>query len=140
MIDGDIGMSVSIVAGMTLGIVVDDTVHFLSKYLYARKHLGGKSDVAVSYAFSHVGTALVVCNIVLIAGFLVLAQSDFRLNTSMGYFTSITFVMALAVDFLLLPPVLIMIDNKERTPTDEFEKTPTDNDDMESYELDRVVS
>lgn len=137
---GQVSIAVSIAIGMTLGIVVDNTVHFLSKYLYARKHLGGKSDVAVSYAFSHVGTALVVCNIVLIAGFLVLAQSDFRLNTSMGYFTSITFVMALAVDFLLLPPVLIMIDNKERTPMDEFEKTPTDNDDMESYELDRVVS
>jgi len=37
---GEVGLSLSIVAGMTLGIVVDDTVHFLSKYLRARREKG----------------------------------------------------------------------------------------------------
>ncbi|MBV1881294.1 MAG: MMPL family transporter [Pseudomonadales bacterium] len=137
---GQVNIAVSIAIGMTLGIVVDNTVHFLSKYLHARKHLGGKSEVAVAYAFSHVGTALVVCNIVLIAGFMVLAQSDFRLNTSMGYFTSLTFIMALVVDFLLLPPVLMMIDKADLAPANKSGEKPviSDSENNTDY-LDRAA-
>ncbi|MBV1881293.1 MAG: MMPL family transporter [Pseudomonadales bacterium] len=135
---GQVSIAVSIAIGMTLGIVVDNTVHFLSKYLYARKHLGGKSEAALGYAFSHVGTALVVCNIVLISGFVVLAQSDFRINTSMGYFTSLTFIMALIVDFLLLPPVLLMID-KADLPT-KGKAADSTTEDEAPYELDKIAS
>ena len=35
LIDGEIGLGLSVVTAMTLGIVVDDTIHFLSKYLRA---------------------------------------------------------------------------------------------------------
>ena len=97
---------------MTLGIVVDNTVHFLSKYLNARREQGLSTESAIRYAFSHVGTALLVCNAVLISGFLVLAQSDFMLNRDMGYFTALTFALALVVDFLFLPPFLIFIEKK----------------------------
>ena len=136
---GQVNIAVSIAIGMTLGIVVDNTVHFLSKYLYARRHLGGKSELAVGYAFSHVGTALVVCNIVLIAGFMVLAQSDFRIYRSMGYFTSLTFVMALLVDFLLLPPVLMMIDKTDLTPEGKSTENMSDDDRVESLDLDKAT-
>ncbi|MBV1922141.1 MAG: MMPL family transporter [Pseudomonadales bacterium] len=111
---GQIGISVAIAIGMTLGIVVDNTVHFLSKYLHARRQLRGTSEIAIGYAFSHVGKAILICNLVLIAGFVVLAQSNLRLNAYMGYFTALTFVMALVIDFLLLPPILMFIDKKIR--------------------------
>ena len=110
---GQAGISVAIAIGMTLGIVVDNTVHFLSKYLHARRQLRGTSEVAIGYAFSHVGKAILICNLVLIAGFVVLAQSHLRLNAYMGYFTALTFVMALLIDFLLLPPILMFIDRKK---------------------------
>jgi len=109
---GQIGLSISVAVGMTLGIVVDNTVHFLSKYLNARREQGLSTESAIRYAFSHVGTALLVCNAVLISGFLVLAQSDFMLNRDMGYFTALTFALALVVDFLFLPPFLIFIEKK----------------------------
>jgi len=111
---GQVGLSISVAVGMTLGIVVDNTVHFLSKYLNARREQGLSSESAIRYAFSHVGTALLVCNAVLISGFLVLAQSDFMLNRDMGYFTALTFALALLVDFLFLPPFLLLIEKKNK--------------------------
>lgn len=115
IIDGQIGMSVSIVAGMTLGIVVDDTVHFLSKYLRARREKGYDATQACLYAFTHVGQALVVTTVVLVVGFLVLTLSTFKMNADMGLVTAITLAVALIVDFLLLPPLLMALDT---TPAD----------------------
>jgi len=111
---GQVGLSISVAVGMTLGIVVDNTVHFLSKYLNAKRRQGLDSESAIRYAFSHVGTALLVCNAVLIAGFLVLAQSDFMLNRDMGYFTALTFALALVVDFLFLPPLLLFLEKRAK--------------------------
>jgi hypothetical protein len=108
--DGEIGLALSIVAGMTLGIVVDDTVHFLSKYLRAKREKHLSAEDAVRYAFANVGTALLVTTIVLAAGFLVLAMSAFELNSAMGLLTAITIIIALIIDFLFLPPLLIALE------------------------------
>lgn len=113
LIDGQIGMSVSIVAGMTLGIVVDDTVHFLSKYLRAKREKGLNAQEACLYAFTHVGQALIVTTFVLVTGFLVLSMSTFKMNGDMGLLTAMTIAIALVVDFLLLPPLLIWLDKKD---------------------------
>ncbi len=112
LIDAQIGMSVSIVAGMTLGIVVDDTVHFLSKYLRARREKALSTEEAIHYAFSHVGQALAITTAVLVAGFMMLVISTFKMNSDMGLLTSITISVALVVDFLLLPPLLMLLDKK----------------------------
>ncbi len=110
---GQIGLSLSVVASMSLGIVVDDTVHFLSKYLRARREQGLGCHDAVRYAFATVGTALWVTSVVLIAGFLVLTLSAFELNSGMGLLTAITIALALLVDFLFLPPLLMKIEEKK---------------------------
>lgn len=115
---GQVGLAVGCAVGMTLGIVVDNTVHFLSKYLRARRTNKFDTQAAIRYAFSHVGKALLVCNAVLIAGFIVLAQSDFILNKDMGLFTATTFCMALLVDFILLPPLLMAFDKPETLNSD----------------------
>ncbi len=107
---GEVGLALSVVAGMTLGIVVDDSVHFLSKYLRARREQQLGSEDAVRYAFSTVGMALTVTTLVLIAGFMVLTQSPFKLNSDMGLLTAITIAFALAADFLFLPPLLMKVD------------------------------
>jgi len=112
IINGQIGMSMSMVIGMTLGIVVDDTVHFLSKYLHARRNNNSDAKAAVHYAFGNVGSALWITTLVLVAGFTVLAQSTFRLNGDMGLLTAITILIALLIDFLFLPPLLMAIDTK----------------------------
>ncbi len=109
---GEVGLALSVVTGMTLGIVVDDTVHFLSKYLRARREGGLSSADAVVYAFSTVGRALMITSFVLIAGFLVLALSSFELNSGMGLLTAIVIAFALLADFLLLPPLLMKFEEK----------------------------
>ncbi|TCK18380.1 hypothetical protein DFR30_1658 [Thiogranum longum] len=110
---GQVGLALSIVTGMTLGIVVDDTVHFLSKYLRARREEGLSSPDAVRYAFHTVGTALWTTSAVLMAGFLVLVYSPFELNSGMGLLTAITIGFALLADFLLLPTLLMALDKGE---------------------------
>jgi len=110
LIDGEIGLGVSVVTAMTLGIVVDDTVHFLSKYLRARREQGLDAAQAVRYAFETVGVALWVTSIALIGGFLVLATSSFGLNAAMGLLVSIVIAFALLCDFLFLPPLLMRLD------------------------------
>ncbi len=104
---GQVGIGLSIVTGMTLGIVVDDTVHFLSKYLRARREKGLSAEDAVRYAFNNVGLALLVTSLVLVAGFMILAQSHFYLNSSMGLLTSVVIILALVIDLTFLPPLLM---------------------------------
>ncbi|MCU7919302.1 MAG: MMPL family transporter [Candidatus Thiodiazotropha sp. (ex Epidulcina cf. delphinae)] len=113
MLVGEVGLALSVVTGMTLGIVVDDTVHFLSKYLRARREKGMDREDAVRYAFSTVGTALWVTSLVLVVGFGILALSHFQLNAGMGMLTAITLGLALVADFLFLPPLLIYFGGKK---------------------------
>jgi uncharacterized protein len=111
---GQVGIGLSIVTGMTLGIVVDDTVHFLSKYLRARREKGLNAEDAVRYAFNNVGLALVVTSVVLVAGFMIMAQSHFYLNSSMGLLTSVVITLALIIDLTLLPPLLIKFASRKK--------------------------
>ena len=110
---GSINTGISVVFGMTLGIIVDDTVHFVSKYLRARREQGKSPEDAVRYAFSTVGQALVVTTLVLMAGFFVLGQSSFAMNNGMARLTVIIMALALAIDFFLLPGLLIFFGKLE---------------------------
>ena len=112
LIDGRIGLGLSVVTGLTLGIVVDDTVHFISKYRRARVEKGLSSADAVRYAFSTVGVALWITSAVLICGFLVLSLSHFTMNGEMGLMTAITIAVALFLDLLFLPPLLMSMEKK----------------------------
>lgn len=116
--DGQIGLSLSVVVGMTLGIVVDYTIHFLSKYLRAKRQQNLSSEDAVRYAFSTVGVALVATTIILCINFGVLAMSTFRLNSDMGLMTAITIFVALAVDFFLLAPLLLWLGRSKQGTTE----------------------
>ena len=113
LIVGEIGMAVSVIAAITLGIVVDDTVHFLSKYTRARREMGLDSAEAVRYSFRTVGVALVTTSVIVAAGFLVLTQSGFKINSSLGLLTAITIAFALMADFLFLPPLLMKVDREK---------------------------
>ncbi len=73
---GNVGIASSVVIAVVFGIVVDDTIHFLSKYLKARRE-GLSAPDAVHYAFRTVGHALWTTTAVLSAGFLVF--SDVRI-------------------------------------------------------------
>ena len=109
---GEIGLGLSMVAGMTLGIIVDDTIHFLSKYLHAHRDEGMSATDAVRYTFKHVGMAMWFSTVILVVGFLILSLSHFQINSDMGMATALTIALALVSDFLLLPPLLIWLKDK----------------------------
>lgn len=113
LIVGEVTVGASIVAAMVLGIVVDDTVHFLSKYLRARNEKQMDTHAAVRYAFHSVGKALWITSLVLVCGFMILAFSTFKMNSHLGILTSIIVVLALIADFLFLPPLLMIIDGEK---------------------------
>ena len=107
-----IGFAAAIVASVNLGIVVDDTVHFLTKYVRARTEDGLSPQDATRFAFSTVGVALIATSVILILGFAVLTQSSFLINNSMGVLSVITISAALIADFIFLPPLLILFEEK----------------------------
>ncbi len=113
LVDGTINIGLSIVFGMTLGIIVDDTVHFLSKYLRARREHNYSIEDAIRYAFSTVGRALLVTTIILVVGFGILAQSSFGMNSGMAKVTAIIITVALIIDFFMLPATLLTINMRE---------------------------
>jgi len=110
---GEVGLGLSVVMGVTLGIIVDDTVHFLSKYIRARREKNLSSEDAVRYSFASVGKALWVTTMVLVAGFSVMATSSFKVNADMGLLTAVTILIALIVDFFFLPPLLMLLKSKK---------------------------
>ena len=109
-VQGNVGLAIAIVLAMTLGIVVDDTVHFLSKYLRARREHGMDAVEATRYAFRTVGVALWITSITLVTGFGALSISSFKVNSDMGLLSGITIAFALLADFLFLPPLLMKLD------------------------------
>ncbi|MDS1771752.1 MMPL family transporter [Vibrio vulnificus] len=117
LISGEINLGLSVVVTLTLGIVVDDAVHFLAKYQHARK-AGQNAEQAVRYAFHTVGRALWITTVVLVAGFSVLALSQFRLNSDMGQLSAIVIFVALVIDFVLLPSLLMRFDTAEYAQLD----------------------
>lgn len=112
VLKGQIGILQSVVISMTLGIVVDDTVHFLSKYLHARRERGLAPAEAVRYAFATVGTAIWVTTVVMVAGFLVLTRSSFAQTADMGLLTATIIAGGMLVEFLFLPPLLMKLEEK----------------------------
>lgn len=110
---GMLQMSQMMVLSITIGIVVDDTVHFLSKYLRARREHNADSHDAVRYAFKHVGAPLWITTTVLVCGFGLLISSSFVPNSDLGTLTAIILTAALALDFFMLPPLLMLLDKKQ---------------------------
>jgi predicted RND superfamily exporter protein len=112
LVSGEISMLVGLGMGTTLGIIVDFTVHFLSKYLHAKREKNLKAEEAVLYAFETVGFALIITSISLSLGFLVLLLAFFLPLHGFVLFSSIAFVSALVIDLLLFPALLITWDKR----------------------------
>ena len=110
-----VGLSLSVVVAMTIGIVVDDTVHFLSKYRRAQREYGRNAEESVRYAFDTAGRALLTTTVVLVAGFLIFAFSPFVPTAQVGILTAMVIGFALIADLTLLPALLTTRDRDRST-------------------------
>ena len=108
---GEVNIAASVVFSLTLGIVVDDSTHFLVRYREARSLKNLSAVQAIHYTFTTVGSALVSTSIVLGAGFLILANSDFAVNSTSGLLVALTIAVAIVLDLLFLPALLIKFDD-----------------------------
>ena len=109
---GRVGLAGSVMTAIAFGIVVDDTIHFLTKYLKARRE-GLTAPEAVQSAFRTVGHALWTTTAMLALGFLVFASSGFEISWALGLLVTLTICFALLADFLLLPPLLMALDRRK---------------------------
>ncbi len=114
LIQTEVGFWTSFVTATAIGLIVDATVHMLTKYRHARINLHYSAEDSVRYSFATVGTALWVSSVILVTGFMVLTFSPFLINGMLGLLVSMTILAALILDFLLLPPLLIHIDGRLR--------------------------
>jgi predicted RND superfamily exporter protein len=108
---GKIGLAASVITAMTIGLVVDDTIYFLIMYQTARQR-GLDSEAAINEVFETVGTAMLVITASLAVGFGVLIASGFEVNRSLGAQTTIVILANLFIDWLMLPPLLRLMDRR----------------------------
>ena len=112
MLDGKLGISSAPAILIALGIVVDDTIHFMSKYLRARRD-GLTTDLAIQYSFRRTGTAIGINCTVLIAGFLVLTLSAMVPSQFMGLITALSLFFSLGLTYFVLPTMLQFVDRSD---------------------------
>ena len=110
---GEVNSATAMVFGMTLGIIVDDTVHMLVKYKYARKTLGFGAADAIQYVTASVGKAIIATSLILFAGFAVLGFSNFEMNSAMGQMSGLVIIAALLLDLSLLPVLMFIVEKKK---------------------------
>jgi predicted RND superfamily exporter protein len=108
-----VNLASSVVTAMTLGIVVDDTIHILMKYTYMRRKEGLLPEDALRRTMSSVGPALVITSVAIIVGLLVMGLSGFQINQHIGLLTALVVGVALLADLLLLPPLLLFVDRRQ---------------------------
>lgn len=107
---GRVGLALSVVVAMTLGIIVDDTIHFFITYFRARQEEGMSPEDAVRHSFATVGTAIGITTLVLISGFLIMMLSHYRMSSEMGLICTMVIGLALVVEFFLSPTLLMQFD------------------------------
>ena len=96
---------------VSLGLVVDATIHFLSKYKKAESLNLNASD-AIQYCFKYVGFPIIVASICLFSGFAFLLQSSFQTNFILGGMCALIILIALIIDLFLLPALLLIFRRK----------------------------
>ena len=111
---GEVGVAASVVTAIAFGIIVDDTIHFMTKYVAARK-TGLLPSESVQSAFRSVGRALLATTVVFALGFVVFGASGMSTNQALGLLVGITVIVALLADFLFLPPLLMALDGTKET-------------------------
>ena len=101
-----IGVTISVIAAIALGIGVDDTIHFLSHYNETAKHLRDKREASMA-TLPHVVRPMILTTIALSAGFILFVLSDMESQILFGTLTAFTLVVCLATDMTFLPSVVM---------------------------------
>ena len=105
-LDIPIGVTISVIAAIALGIGVDDTIHFLSHYNEYANKLRNKRKASMK-TVPVVGRAMLFSTMALAAGFILFSQSEMESVILFGTFTAFTLLACLAIDLTFLPSVVM---------------------------------
>jgi hypothetical protein len=109
----DIGVAIS--ASVILGIAVDDTIHFFSKYFDAIKTMS--FEESIDYVLSHSGNAMILTTLILSFTFALFSVSSFVPNVNFSIVTVVALNIALLLDLILLPALLSFFYRKPTKKT-----------------------
>jgi len=112
---GQLSPYILMLFSISIGLVVDDSVHVLSKYMAARK-AGKDPDEAVRYSLDKAGSAITITTAALAMGTFILVFSNTYYYQNVALMLTPIIVVALLLDVLFLPPLLVKLDNMFARP------------------------
>ncbi len=129
--------STVLVFSIAFGISIDDTIHFLAKYRQELKNQSWNIRGSVLNSLSETGVSMIYTSIVLFFGFCVFMYSSFGGTVALGLLVSITLLIAMLSNLVVLPSLLLWLD---KTITNKAFKEPLLEiiDEEEDIELDNL--
>ena len=106
---GELSPYILMLFSISIGLVVDDSVHVLSKYIYARRE-GDTPEAAVQYSLDKAGSAITITTLSLATGTLILVFSNTFYYQNVALLLTPIILVALMLDLLFLPPLLVKFD------------------------------
>ncbi|MDD2634447.1 MAG: MMPL family transporter [Bacteroidales bacterium] len=104
--------STILVFSIALGISVDGTIHFLTKYRQEYMHNNCDMGTSVRKAMQETGTSMMYTSAVLFFGFLIFTASSFGGTKALGLLISVTLLVAMICNLVVLPTMLLSLENK----------------------------
>jgi hydrophobe/amphiphile efflux-3 (HAE3) family protein len=130
--------STILIFSVALGISVDNTIHFLSRYRLHLKHTNWQIKKSVLAALHETGYSMIYSATVLFFGFSMFTFSSFGGTEALGYLVSFTLLVALFSNLFVLPSLLLTID--KRLLTKSFKEPMMEVfDEEEDIELDQLI-
>ncbi len=109
--DISIKPSTILIFSIAFGISVDDTIHYLAKYRQELSKHSLNLREACLLALKETGVSMIYTSIVLFFGFGVFTASEFGGTVALGLLVSITLLIAMASNLILLPSLILFFDN-----------------------------
>jgi len=97
------------IASISVGIAVDDTIHYIHRFRREFRERGGSYIDLMRYCHGNIGFAMYYTSVVIVIGFSVLVVSNFIPTIYFGLLTGVAMVFALAANLTLLPALIIFI-------------------------------
>ncbi|MBL6662969.1 MAG: MMPL family transporter [Flavobacteriales bacterium] len=129
--------STILVFSIAFGISVDDTIHFLAKYRQELKYRNNNIKDSVVAAIKETGVSMFYTSIVLFFGFFIFIASQFGGTLALGLLVSITLLIALLSNLIVLPAMLLSLEKSliEEAISDPLLDVFDEEEDIELKEL-----
>lgn len=117
-------MSTSLIGSLVLGLIVDDTIHFLHHFRRAYEE-SGEIAAAVHETLATTGRAIFITSMVLAGGFFIYTTAYLESNVRYGLLSGCAVLFALVADFFLVPALLCLVyGRKNKTFSGSMARTP----------------